>query len=133
VGQQAPANDRSVGVPGIYHGERFADMRARSKAFDEARARSVRRKKKAPEQIMPSDFAVGDLVEVRYCYPNGRTLPGRAIVEDVNPLKKGWRQDGTVYVRWITEDQEQTGHLFSMYLPEHGGYVWRGQVRWVNG
>src|SRR5260370_37769968 len=60
MGHQAPSSDRSVGVPGIGHGDRFADIRARSKAFDEARVRIKARKKKPREKIQASDFVVGE-------------------------------------------------------------------------
>ena len=129
---QATSGDRAAGIPGIGHGERFADMRARSKAFDEARVRKARRAKKDRKTIQASDFAVGDLLDVVYHSPNGHELPGQAIVEDVNPLRKDWRQDGTVYVRWVTQGTDHFDHLFKLDIA-HSGYWFRGVVRWVRG
>lgn len=131
-GQQAAGGDRSVGIAGISHGDRFSDMRARSKAFDEARERKARRGKKDRKTIQASDFAVGDLLDVIYVSPNGHRLPGKAIVEDVNPTVKDWRQDGKVYVRWLTAGTAHWNHIFALEL-DATGYMYRGSVRWVAG
>ncbi len=130
MSQQNPVTDREVGIAGIGHGDRFADMRARSKNFDAARERRARRNKKVPREIQASDFVPGDVVDVVYRYTNGRELPGRAVVEDVNLVEKVWRCDGRVFVRWLTIDQEQSGHIFEMQL-ESGGWHWGRHVRWV--
>lgn len=132
MSHQAPANDRAVGVPGIGHGDRFADMRARSKAFDEARVRSSKRRKKDRKLVQAADFSVGDVTQIEYRYPNGRVVPGAGEVVDVNPMLSRWREDGRVFVRWLPDGSEQAGHIFGMRLHDTG-YTWIGTVRWVSG
>lgn len=128
-GQRGVKGDRSVGVPSIGHGDKFADARARSKGFDELRAVAKRRKRKDPKKLEASDFTVGETVDVLHKASNGKVTYGRAAVLDVQRKPMTWR-GGTVYVCWLTEAEDLKDHIYPMQF-DRSTYHFGGHVSYA--
>lgn len=128
MGQQSPVTDRHLGIF-VDHDLSFADARARSQAFDEARARKARRDRKKADQLTHADFQPGDVVVVAYKEYVGRLIYGCAVVVDsytAPSTRASWqRRDGSVYVRFLRcTEAAYVGHITQLHYGDGHVLPW---------